>query len=95
MCLTGHFYFREESKSMNTDSKIQIFNYENNNVRTIEKDGMIWFIAKDVCDILELDNITEALRGLDSDELSSAILKSGGQKRFINLSLNNLKGGDE
>ena len=80
---------------MNTDSEIQIFNYENNNVRTIEKDGMIWFIAKDVCDILELDNITEALRGLDSDELSSAILKSGGQKRFINLSLNDLKGGDE
>ena len=40
-----------------------------------------WFVAKDVCVVLELNNVTEALRGLDEDELSSVFLKSGGQSR--------------
>lgn len=37
-------------------------------VRVIMKDGEPWFVAKDVCECLELDNVTEALRGLDDDE---------------------------
>jgi len=32
------------------------------------KGGEVWFVAKDVCDALGLNNITEALRGLDEDE---------------------------
>ena len=44
-----------------------------------------WFVAKDVCEILELDNLTEALRGLDEDELSSEILMSGGQRREMKI----------
>lgn len=67
------------------DSNIQLFNYRENPVRTIEKDGQIWFVAKDICDILELGNITETLRSLDDDELSSVILKSGGQNREMRL----------
>ena len=42
-------------------------------------------IAKEVCDILELNNITEALRGLDSRDLTSELLKSGGQNRSMKL----------
>ena len=37
-------------------------------VRVVMKDGEPWFVAKDVCECLELDNVTEALRGLDDDE---------------------------
>ena len=37
-------------------------------VRVIEREGQPWFVAKDVCDCLELGNTTKALYGLDDDE---------------------------
>jgi anti-repressor protein len=52
---------------MNTE--IQTFNFNNAPLRTLtDENGDPWFVAKDVCDILELSNITEALRPLDDDE---------------------------
>ena len=66
-------------------NELQVFNYQGAAIRTVEKDGEAWFIAKDVCDVLELSNITEALRSLDEDELSSVILKSGSQNREMKL----------
>jgi prophage antirepressor-like protein len=49
-------------------NELTLFEYEGKEVRTLERDGAPWFVAKDVCDILELENVTEALRGLDDDE---------------------------
>jgi prophage antirepressor-like protein len=37
-------------------------------VRTLIRDGVPWWVAKDVCDILGLGNVTEALRCLEEDE---------------------------
>lgn len=34
---------------------IQTFTYNNNNVRTVQKDGEPWFVLKDVCSVLEMD----------------------------------------
>ena len=48
------------------NSSIQIFNYNTHEVRTVNKDGEIWFIAKDVCDVLEIG--TEQIRRLEDDE---------------------------
>ena len=56
---------------------IQIFDYKGSAVRTVEKDSEVWFVAKDVCDILELSNPTEALRSLDEDERSSLRITEG------------------
>ena len=47
---------------------LQVFNYKGAKVRTVEYNDEIWFVAKDVCDILELDNVTQALNALDDDE---------------------------
>ena len=47
---------------------IQLFNYGENAVRTLERDGEIWFVAKDVCDILGLVNARDAISSLDDDE---------------------------
>ena len=47
-------------------------------VRVIERDGQPWFVAKDVCDCLNIGNVTEALRGLDDDE------KCQSEANFIN-----------
>ncbi len=66
-------------------NEIQMFNFEGRDIRVIDRDGQPWFVAKDVCETLELDNVTEALRSLDADELSSEIMKSGGQGREMRL----------
>ena len=47
---------------------LQVFDYKGANVRTVERDGEVWFVAKDVADILGFDDATHAVRGLDDDE---------------------------
>lgn len=53
-----------------------LFRYNQKSVRTLEKNGEVQFVAKDVCDILGLDNVSLAVNGrpdrpgsgLDEDE---------------------------
>jgi prophage antirepressor-like protein len=56
-----------------TENKITLFDYKNIKVRTVIIDGEIWFVAKDICDILELSNPTEALRTL-SDKMKMTLV---------------------
>lgn len=49
-------------------NEMTIFNYGMNEVRTIVKDGAPWFVAKDVADVLEIQNIRQVLGKLDEDE---------------------------
>lgn len=46
----------------------QIFEYSGKNVRTVLKGNNVWFVAKDVCDILEISNNRDAIKRLDEDE---------------------------
>lgn len=51
------------------DNALQVFTYNNNEVRTVAKDGEIWYVAKDVCDILDIQNSNDTVRKmLDDDE---------------------------
>ena len=45
------------------------FHYGDEQVRTYEEDGEIWFIATDVARILGFSDATHMTRGLDSDEV--------------------------
>ena len=69
---------------------IQLFSYgeEKRPVRTVEVDGEVWFVAKDVCNILELTNPTEALRSLDEDERSTLRISEGTSKLGGNPNMN-------
>ena len=49
---------------------LQVFNFEAQEVRTILKDGEPWFIAKDVCEILGLLNVSGSLKKLREKEKS-------------------------
>ena len=53
--------------------KLQIFNYKGNELRTVEKDGVTWWVLKDVCNVLEMkDNSAgEVVKRLDKDEYDS------------------------
>lgn len=46
----------------------QIFNYQDQEIRTVIQDGQPWFIAKDLCEVLEIKNNRDALSRLDEDE---------------------------
>ncbi len=45
-----------------------------------------WFVAKDVCDILGLNNVTKALSPLDDDERSNFKLRRQGKTNIISES---------
>jgi prophage antirepressor-like protein len=55
----------------------KVFSYKGSQVRTILKDGEPWFVAKDVCDILEVDNPRDAVVRLDPDEKDTVVLTDG------------------
>ena len=70
------------------NNEIQRFDFKGALLRTLtDEAGEPWFVAKDVCDILELNNITEALRPLDDDEKTnfrnSEVAQSGGRAPLI------------
>ena len=47
---------------------LQIFNYNGKEIRTVEKNGDLWWVLKDVCEVLELSNPTMIAGRLDEDE---------------------------
>lgn len=70
------------------NNNIQRFDFKGAALRTLtDENGEPWFVAKDVCDILELNNVTEALRPLDDDEKSnfrnSEVAQNGGRAPII------------
>lgn len=59
-------------------NELQIFkNNQFGNVRIVMKEQEPWFVAKDVCNCLEINNSRQALIRLDDDEKSSVILNDG------------------
>lgn len=58
---------------------IKVFNFNDSEVRITEKDGEAWFVAKDVCDILGISNVSDAVSRLDNDE-STTIVKTDSVK---------------
>lgn len=66
-------------------NQLQVFNNEEfGQVRTVVQGEDVWFLAKDVCDILELNDTNKALLALDDDEKSKHEQYSGsGRKPMI------------
>lgn len=55
----------------------KIFNYGETAVRTVVKDNEVWFVAKDVCEVLEVKNVSDAVNRLDDDEKDTIVLNEG------------------
>ncbi|MDU2209364.1 MAG: phage antirepressor KilAC domain-containing protein [Veillonella sp.] len=59
-------------------NELQIFkNNQFGNVRIVMKGQEPWFVAKDICNCLEINNSRQALIRLDDDEKNSVILNDG------------------
>lgn len=63
-------------------SNMQIFNYQNNEVRTVEMNGEPWFVLKDVCEVLGISHITDTAKRMDEDEVGQTeVTDSMGRKQ--------------
>lgn len=68
------------------NNSLQVFNYNGAKVRTVENDGQVWFVVKDVAKILEFSNIRETLRiNLDEDEKDVKKLDTPGGKQNMTV----------
>lgn len=67
------------------NNEIQRFDFKGAALRTLSDEaGEPWFVAKDVCDILEISNPSDALKRLDDDERSRFNLGRQGETNIVN-----------
>lgn len=70
------------------ENKLQLFEHEQfGKVRVVIIDGDPWFVAADVCRILEVKNSRDALSRLDDDEKQSILLPDGTSKNGVTNSV--------
>lgn len=62
-------------------NQISIFNFENQSIRTIAINNEPWFIAKDLCDAINISNYRDAIERLDEDEKGVALTDTLGGKQ--------------
>ncbi|KAB2439200.1 phage antirepressor Ant [Bacillus cereus] len=68
-------------------SQLQIFNNEElGQVRTVVQGEDVWFVAKDVCEVLEIKNTTQAMQKLDPEERTMFNIGRQGETNIINES---------
>jgi len=62
-----------------------VFNFNTHSVRTIERDGIVWFVANDIAKALNYRNADDMTRVLDDDERGTHIVRtpSGDQEMQI------------
>ncbi|WP_436633994.1 BRO-N domain-containing protein, partial [Lactobacillus acidophilus] len=80
---------KKEGKMM---SNLQFFNFEGNNVRALEIDEKVYFVGKDVAEVLGYSNTRDALKKhVDSEDKTDEIVKASQLSQnatgFINVTL--------
>ena len=58
-------------------SEFSVFNFDTHAVRTLTRDGEPWFVAADVCEVLDIANVSQAIARLDDDE--TTLISTEGQ----------------
>ena len=66
-------------------SNLSVFDFNRNPVRVVVRDGEPWFVAKDLCQILEIRNTSAALSRLDDDEKAIAPTPTPGGKQSVSI----------
>lgn len=66
-------------------NEVTVFNFNQSQVRTVIKDGEPWFVAKDICDILSLDNVGQALVRIPDYHKGVSLTDTLGGKQRISV----------
>lgn len=70
--------------------QLQIFKYQSddsdlNDLTTVQINDEIWFVASEICKLLDIQNVTQAVSSLDDDEKLPYVLHRSGQNRNVIL----------
>lgn len=65
---------------------LQIFKYQDKDIRTIQQNEETWWVLKDVCDVLGIKNATDVFNRLDEDERGRFNLGRQGKANIVNES---------
>lgn len=66
-------------------NEVTVFNFNQSQVRTVIKDGEPWFVAKDICDILGLDNVGQVLVRMPDHHKGVSLTDTLGGKQRISV----------
>lgn len=66
-------------------NELQVFRYQDNEVRTVEINGEPWFVLKDVCAVLGIGNSRMVFDRLDSDEKGVSQIDTPGGLQNVNI----------
>ncbi|WP_371498326.1 BRO family protein [Kitasatospora sp. NBC_00374] len=69
----------------NTNGTLAQFDFQGQAVRVVTVDGTQWWIARDVCAVLEIVNPTRALDALDDDEKGLHSMKTPGGDQQVSV----------
>lgn len=64
---------------------LQVFKYQDSEVRTIEMNGEPWFVLKDVCKVLSIGNVSDVFKRLDADEKGVGQIDTLGGSQTMNI----------
>lgn len=64
---------------------IQIFNYQNREVHTVELNGEPWFVLKDVCEVLGIGTPAKVAERLDEDEKGMSQIHTPGGLQNVSI----------
>lgn len=64
---------------------LTVFKFNSNSIRVISNEGEPWFVAKDVCEVLEVGNSRQALTRLDDDEKGVISVDTPGGKQNVSI----------
>ena len=59
---------KDQGESDNVGGLPTEFRFDESPVRAVDEDDEPWFVAKDVCDILDIDDPSKTVGRLDDDE---------------------------
>jgi len=68
------------------------FNFGEKEVRTINIDSQVWFVAKDIAEILEYSETEKMTRRLDNDEKTTIPFRGNGSNYQTNITIINESG---
>ena len=58
--------------------------YNGNTIRTIDNNGQVWWILKDICKVLDISHVKDTVKRLDEDEVGQTeVIDNLGRKQKV------------
>ena len=70
---------------MTTQTQLSTFNFESKSIRTLAINNEPWFVAKDLCNAINISNYRDAIERLDDDEKGVALTDTLGGQQEMNI----------